>query len=157
MSLFQARIHSLESLQRVRVSTDDGNSSADYLEDRRIITNAFSVTTPYRVGFRCFQGELSTVLNSLAAARDFVVVKTMLVENTAEYAVASADQTTNAPPPTAPTMTPGGQPLPAKKGVPVVPAKAVVFPVVLDNKPIKVTMLIEIVRPLKLAAVKPAN
>jgi hypothetical protein len=149
-SLFQARIHSLESLQRVRVSSDDGTSATDYLDDRRIITNSFSITTPYKVGFRCFQSELSAVLNSLATSKDFVVVKTMTVESTGDSASAGGDvvKPPDNPPPPPP---PAGNPPPGKKGQPLIPGKSV-FPVVLDAKPIRVTMLIEVVRPLKKAS-----
>lgn len=147
-SLFQAKIHSLESLQRVRVSSDDGNSATDYLDDRRIITNAFSITTPYKISFRCLQGELSAVLNSLATCKDFIVVKTMEVLSTAEYAAVSAE-----PKPPEEPMTPTAPKQPGKKATPV-PVKPV-LPVVLDQKPVKVTMLIEIVRPYKPAAAAP--
>ena len=73
--LFAARVNSLDSIQRVRVSDDDvAGSQSDYISDPAI-TNELAILTPYAVTFRCFTPELAAVLAGFAASPYGFIVK----------------------------------------------------------------------------------
>jgi hypothetical protein len=74
--LFEARINSLESLQRVHVSDTDVGLATDYLE-ARITTNASQtqIITPYKITFRGFSREIAAVLGGLARSSNCFIVK----------------------------------------------------------------------------------
>lgn len=73
--LFAARVNSLDSLQRVRVSDDDiAGSQSDYIADPAI-TNDLAVLTPYAITFRSFTPELAAVLAGFAASPHGFIVK----------------------------------------------------------------------------------
>ena len=73
--LFAARVNSLDSIQRVRVSDDDvAGSQSDYIADPAI-TNDLAVLTPYAVTFRSFTRELEVVLAGFAASPNGFIVK----------------------------------------------------------------------------------
>ena len=78
--LFQAKINSLDSLRRERVSEDDDKGpQTDYLPDKSV-TNELAVLTPYEVTFRCFSSELASVLAGFASSPYGLIVKTINVE-----------------------------------------------------------------------------
>lgn len=73
--LFAARVNSLDSIQRVRVSDDDlAGSQSDYIADI-VLTNELAVLTPYAVTFRSFTPELAAVLAGFAASPNGFIVK----------------------------------------------------------------------------------
>jgi hypothetical protein len=76
--LYQAKVNSIESFQRIRVSgTDD---SSDYLDASKV-TNGLLIATPYQVTFQCFGRELANVLESLAQSSNCYIVKTLSVQH----------------------------------------------------------------------------
>ena len=88
--LFQAKINSLDSIRRERVSEDDQKASAtDYISDTST-TNDLAVLTPYEVVFRGFSTELAAVLSGFASSPYGIVVKTINVEQAP--AVTSTEQ-----------------------------------------------------------------
>lgn len=73
--LFAARVNSLDSIQRMRVSDDDiAGSQTDYIADAGT-TNDTVITTPYAVTFRSFTPELAAVLAGFAASPNGFIVK----------------------------------------------------------------------------------
>jgi hypothetical protein len=79
--LFQAKVNSLDSLRRERVSDDDlRGPQTDYLAETSV-TNELAVMSPYEVTFRCFSSELAAVLAGFASAPCGLLVKTINVES----------------------------------------------------------------------------
>lgn len=73
--LFAARVNSLDSIQRVRVSEDDvAGAQADYIAEGGT-TNDMVITTPYAITFRSFTPELAAVLAGFAASPNGFIVK----------------------------------------------------------------------------------
>ncbi len=170
--LFDAKINSLEFLRREVVSTDDLNAP-DYLSpDQKTISTPLADLTPYRVTFQCFSTELASVLSGLAASPYALIVKSVNVEPasptsmaagvpggfgspTAGFAPGGPGFAPNpggfggpprggmpnqfAPNPNYPT--PGFQPTPAS--APARPGAPAVF---LNEKPLRVSLLIEVVK-----------
>jgi hypothetical protein len=78
--LFQARINALDGLRRERISSDDTSGPAtDYVSDNST-TNALAILTPYELTFRCFSPELAAVLAGFASSPCGFIVKTINVE-----------------------------------------------------------------------------
>ena len=105
--LLHAKINSLESLRRERVSDDDlKGPQTDYLPDKSV-TNDLAVLSPYEVTFYCFSSELAAVLAGFASSPCGLLVKTINVEPAPAAAasepsaapVASTTPTYTAPPP----------------------------------------------------------
>lgn len=157
--LFDAKIHGLESIQRVPTQIDKAGNM-DCLRDDQVQTNAFSISVPYRLSFRCFTAELSGVLNGLAQSPHFIVVKTAEVQ--------SLDGSQAPPPAMPPGMmmpppgAPGAPPVPAVPKAPVpgapkaMPGKGVApgppkssLVTVLDERPLKVSLLVHFIKPYK--------
>jgi len=78
--LFAARVNSLDSIQRLRISDSDASGpQSDYLDDHAV-TNELAVLTPYVVTFRSFTPEISQVLANLAASKNGFIVKSLSVQ-----------------------------------------------------------------------------
>ena len=78
--LNRAKINSLDSIRRERVSADDLNGPVtDYLNVPGV-TNDLAVMTPYEISFRCFSPELAEVISGLASSPHSLIVKTVNVE-----------------------------------------------------------------------------
>lgn len=78
--LNDAKINSLDSVRRERVSEDDKSGPAtDYL-DQTSVTNELAVSAPYEVTFRCFTPELAAVLAGFANSPYGLIVKAVNVE-----------------------------------------------------------------------------
>jgi hypothetical protein len=153
--LFQAKINSLEGIRRERVSSDDlAGPPTDYLDPTVIsVTNDLAVLTPYEVTFKCFSAEIAAVLSGFANQPYGLVVKTLNVEPGAGMPGAGTDANAATPggypggyPPGA--YPPGAYPPGAQPGaVPgAAPATRGGPPTVLDEKQLKVTMTIEVVK-----------
>jgi len=128
--LFQAKINSLDSIRRSRVSPDDVEM-ADYI-DRPSVTNDLAVITPYEITFRCFSTELAGVLGGLANSTHCFIVKTAVVEPAGAATGGGTaggarpdDASANSP---SPVLFRGG------------------LPTVLNEHPLKVTLLVELVK-----------
>jgi len=131
-TLYAARVSSLDGVQRER--TDDdlslaqvGGGQPDYV-DSIAVTNANLVITPYQVTFRCFTPELGGVLSSFANQSHTIIVKTLSIQ--------PEDMVNNAE---------GGM-MPGLERTTVAPRSG--LPVVIDEKKLKVTILLDFVKML---------
>jgi hypothetical protein len=171
--LNKAKINSLDQFRRERVSADDQSGpQTDYL-DGHSQTNELAVLSPYEITFRCFSPELASVLSGFANSPHGIVVKSINVEPAA--VVVSSDQppvfmavpTPFTPPPPVPNYRSEGDafrqryglgskdsyrptPTPAPAYAPqLIAAPSKTGPkTVLDEKQLKVVMMIQIVKPL---------
>lgn len=76
--LFDAKVHSLDALKRVRAYAEETTSATDYLDGKIVVTNAVgAVITPYLVAFKGFSSELNAVLEGFQESPIFYVVKTL--------------------------------------------------------------------------------
>jgi hypothetical protein len=171
--LFAAKVNSLDNLRRERVSDDDlKGPQTDYLSDKSV-TNELAVLSPYELSFRCFSSELAAVLAGFASSPcGMIIVKAINVESAP--AVAASNEPApppmayaNPPPPrAAPTPRPednfaarygmrGGRPRPSPQPAQVYaqppptapPANKGGLPLVLDEKQLKVTLMLNVVKP----------
>jgi hypothetical protein len=80
--LFAAKVNSLDNLRRERVSDDDlKGPQTDYLSEKSV-TNELALLSPYEVTFRCFSSELAAVLAGFASSPcGMMIVKTINVES----------------------------------------------------------------------------
>jgi hypothetical protein len=78
--LFAAKINWLDFIRRERVSKDDSSGPlTDYLEHKSV-TNQLAVISPYEITFRCFTPELALVLSGFASSANAMIIKTINVE-----------------------------------------------------------------------------
>jgi hypothetical protein len=159
--LYQAKINGLEGIRRVPVSPDDPPGTPDYLSTT-IVTNDISITTPYEVTFRSFSGELGAVMNGILQSTNCLIVKTLTVEPSKFVANADGQQAGPVPGYPVPGAVPdrfasrylnapaegpvprGVQPAPtAVPGRTAVSTAPVVF---LSEKPLRITLLIDVVK-----------
>ena len=109
--LFQAKINSLDSLRRERVSDDDlRGPQTDYLAERSV-TNELAVMSPYEVTFRCFSSELASVLAGFGSAPCALLIKSINVES-----------------------APAGPPVPEQYAPPTMPATPMAQPYVAPRR-----------------------
>lgn len=153
--LFDAKINSLESIRREIVSTND-TYAADYLTDQKTVSTPLADLTPYRVNFHCFSAELAAVLGKLAGSPNGFIVKAINVEPaapTAPLEVGMGGQP--APTYTPTTISPGFNPDGPRRspGAIVAPQVAVTTArttgptTFLNEHPLKVTLLVEVIKP----------
>jgi hypothetical protein len=174
--LFAAKVNSLDGLRRERSSPDDATGpESDYL-DQKSVTNLLSVMSPYELTFRCFSPELASVLSGFASSPYGLVVKTINVEHAPAVTEEIAANQPAVPPQQAyvqlpqPTQqqlqreaeirraqryaSPGGDPYSRRPPPPmqpqfVAPAPAPVktgLQTVLDEKQLRVTVMLEVVK-----------
>ncbi len=149
--LFRSKVHSLDTLRRVRAYPDEPAGSADYIDGSSIVTNNTAggdvVITPYDLSFRGFTAELSSVLQELSKSKVFFNVKRLSV------------QALEVPPPVEvlpPSPTPGRPgPAPQRGKAPATTAEPV-FQTVMDEKPLRILMSLEVVKLLPAAPAAPA-
>lgn len=95
--LIAAKINSLESIQRERVSPDDmAGPATDYL-DQQSQTNELAIISPYQVTFRSFTPELALVLSGFAGSSRGIILKSLNVEPSVDVFDPNAVTTTAAP------------------------------------------------------------
>jgi hypothetical protein len=103
--LFAARVNSLDSIQRVRVSDDDtAGPQSDYIDDQPVTTD-LAVATPYVITFRAFSPEVGEVLANFASSPHGFIVKGINVQ---PAGAASAAGSASAQPAT-PVLPPPGR------------------------------------------------
>lgn len=143
--LFAAKINALDSIRRVRVSPDD-KDVPDYTE-LPARTNVMAVLTPYEVTFRCFSSELAQVLTGFAYSPHGFIVKTIATDPVTANAPTVDPATGASPGVPAYPGTPGFSPGPAYPGAApsVAPGKGG-LPTVLNERPLRVTMVVEVVK-----------
>lgn len=151
--LFYAKINALDNIQRERVSPDDASGpQSDYLDATHVsVTNELAVLTPYQVTFRCFSSELAGALAGFANRPNGIIVKTINVEPV------TGSSATGMPAGMPGEVREGGYPLNTFQpgtpmpGQPGAPTTATTvgkggLPIVLDEKPLRVTMVVEMVK-----------
>ena len=150
--LFAAKINALDSVRRVRVSADD-KEVPDYTE-LPARTNEMAVLTPYEVTFRCFSSELAQVLTGFAYSPHGFIVKTVSIDPASALAVTPEAQAAGPAinsrffgPPGLYRGVLGTQEAPMVQPVaPVTPAVRGGLQTVLNERPLRVTMVIEVVK-----------
>ncbi|MEW6159485.1 MAG: hypothetical protein AB1813_18815, partial [Verrucomicrobiota bacterium] len=160
--LFSAKINSLIGMKRVPIADEANTGSQDFLGSK-IVTNEWAVVTPYEITFQGFSGELAAVLEGLGKHTQAFLVRNTVVERGTAQEDPSQLQTQVMPymtyPGTSPSMIPndalqrryGGSRYGPRTMLPQ-PAAPVIAPrpvarttVVLDEKPLKFILSIEVV------------
>lgn len=156
--LFNAKIHSLIALKRTGVGTNDTAGSVDILP-KKVTSNtvAGAVAYPYEMSFQCFSTELGAVLTGFLTSPQNYIVKTINVERGTALEPAAAAPVAAAPPGGMdPTLArrygmsrygAGPQPAPV-----AAPAPTRVGETVLDEKPLRITIGLEVVKLASAAA-----
>jgi hypothetical protein len=106
--MFNAKIHSLDTIRRPPVLKDEGSGS-DYLT-KKAVTNEWVVRAPYDLSIRCFSSELAAVIRGLAALDQCIAIKTLNVETTTLPQTSTPGQSTMImpmPTPASPEGMPG--------------------------------------------------
>jgi hypothetical protein len=149
-ALFDSKIHALESIRRTPVNTNDISPPSNYLA-KKVQTNSVTgaAVFPYEVTFQCFSAELANVLEALANSTAVYLVKSVNIERgSAEgismSAVASAPGAGGMSPALANRYGMGnryGGAQAATASSPTRPGDPV-----LDDKPLRVTLNIEVIK-----------
>jgi hypothetical protein len=151
-ALFQAKVNSLDSIQRERVSADDtAGPQTDYLLSKST-TNSLAVLTPYELTFRGFSSELAAVLASLASSPHCLIVKTINVES--PQAGGGAGEAAGAMTGRAEVEEGMGRGIPGRTTpyappaypAPMPPGVKGGLPTVLDERLLKITLALEVVK-----------
>jgi hypothetical protein len=159
--LFAARVNALDGIRRERVATHDveAQQSTDYL-DKLTVTNDVALLSPYEVSVRCFSSEIAALLSGFASSPNGLIVRAINVEPAVlggDLGVPGAATPMYVPQPVyQPQLTPrrmfseegGYRPPTAAAPVyaPAAPASKGGLPTLLDEKQLKVTLLIEVVK-----------
>ena len=150
-TLIQSKINKLEGIKRARVCSDDSQSPTEY-HQLRVITNpgTGAVSSPYEITFQCFSAELASVMESLMKSPHGFLIKTLMIETNAAAAVtltAPAPAPFAAVAPVVPAHPGGRSPLPRfVAGGPAQPPPQTGLVTVLNERPFRVTMLIDVVK-----------
>jgi len=140
--LIKAKVNSLDSIQRSRVSPDDdAGPQTDYIQ-LAAVTNNLAVLKPYQITFRSFSYEIAQVLAGFANSPHGFIVRGINVEPAPATAL---EQPGTAPggaasPPVAtprPATAPGYAATPGARGG---------SQTVLNEKQLRVTLLVQVVR-----------
>lgn len=164
--LFDAKIHSVESIRRTPVNTNDITPPTNYLT-KKPQTNAVTgaVVYPYELIFQCFSSELGSVLAGLVNAKQAYVLKSINVErgnaDASSPAVAAAPMAGGMSAALMARYGMGNSALASRYGLPSAPsAQPATKPgePVLDDKPLRITLGVEVVKipPTPAAAPAPA-
>jgi hypothetical protein len=130
---FGARVNSLDSVQRLRVSDDDTSGpQSDYI-DETLQPNNQAVLTPYQITFRAFSSEIAQVLVGFENSPHGFIVKGINVQP----AAGNADTTSMALPPSEMAATLASAVSTGKGGLQTV----------LKEQLLRVTIEVEIVKP----------
>ena len=78
--IFKAKAHSIESIRRVPIAREDTGQS-DYI-DKKAVTNALEIHMPYEFTFRSFSPELGAVVDGLARSSNCFLIKSLNAETT---------------------------------------------------------------------------
>ena len=152
--LIQSKINKLDGIKRARVCSDDSQSPTEY-HQLHVITNPATgaVCSPYEISFQCFSAELASVMETLVKSPHGFLVKTLAVETNAAPPVTLTAPAPVPFTPVAPTVPsaavrtqPGGRFVPSGVAQPP-PQTGLVS--VLNERPFRVTMLIDVVKASK--------
>ncbi len=143
-NLFEAKIHTLESIRRTPVSTNDITPTGNYLA-KKVTTNSVTgaAVFPYEVTFQCFSSELANVLASLANSEAVYIVKSINVERgsiESESPAAGAPSGMN-------QVLANRYGIGGRSGAPPPPVAATrPGEAILDDKPLRVTVNIDVIK-----------
>jgi hypothetical protein len=168
--LFEAKVVGLLGLRRVAVATEDSGSQ-DYLSNKPV-TNEYAIVTPYEVSFQGFSTELASVMEGLIRSKTCYVIRNVSVERGDATTVHEAVASPYGNAPYNPSRDPryglnpaqrygpqGGEGRRYSPPPPVVPNPVPARPsgkgYFLDEKALKVTLMLDVVK-LK-PSVKPAK
>jgi hypothetical protein len=152
--LFASKIHSLLHIKRSAIGTNEPAGSGDILS-KKVSTNTVigAGIHPYEVQFQCFSSELGDVLTRFVGASNAYVLKTLNVDRPSSDGSDSAEAAPVNPASSMMAMMsryglrPGMGTMPLAPGNPAAPAPSgKVGDIVLEQKPIKVTLGFEVVR-----------
>ncbi|MFO1476981.1 MAG: Amuc_1100 family pilus-like protein [Verrucomicrobiota bacterium] len=145
--LFQAKINSLDALRRARVSADDAKGPVSDFTDGVSTTNALAVITPYEIVFHSFTPELAAVLSGFANDPHCMIVRALNIEPGAMDSSPATSPDLSAGSGFGAAPIPGGPPGGFAPAAPAAPAASKGgMTTVLDEKQLKVTMVIDIVK-----------
>lgn len=161
--LFAARVNAIDSIRREKVSVHDTEAqmTTDYL-DHTTITNEIALLSPYEISFRGFSPEIAAVLAGFANAPYGFVVRAVNVEHSggAGAGVLATGYGEMAPVGNPYNPNPYGNtrrafaeegfapPAPVAPAPGTAPAGRGGLQTLLDEKQLKVTMLVEVVKPV---------
>lgn len=79
--LFAARVNALDNIRREKVSMHDveAQQSTDYL-DRTTVTNEVALLSSYEISIRCFSSEIAAILSGFASSPHGLIVRAINVE-----------------------------------------------------------------------------
>lgn len=163
--LFAARINALDSIRREKVSLHDAEAqqSTDYL-DKVTVTNEVALISPYEISVRCFSSEIAGVLAGFASSPHGLIVRAINVEPAVlgggEMGAPGVAPTVFVPQPVFQPPPPGRRLIgedeatfrpppvvaPPTAYAPAAPASRGGLPTLLDEKQLKVTLLVEVVK-----------
>ncbi|MEO8428611.1 MAG: hypothetical protein ABI651_16045 [Verrucomicrobiota bacterium] len=78
--IFKAKVHSIENVRRVPIAREDTGQS-DYI-DKKAVTNALEIHMPYEFTFRSFSAEFGAVVEGLARSSHCFLIKSLNAETT---------------------------------------------------------------------------
>jgi hypothetical protein len=147
-TLFESKIHALESIRRTPVNTNDISPPSNYLA-KKVQTNSMTgaAVFPYEITFQCFSAECANVLEALANSKAVYLVKSVNIERGSAEGISASSSAA----PVAGGMNQvlanrygmgnrfGGAP--AAAAAPTRPGEAI-----LDDKPLRVTLNIEVIK-----------
>lgn len=144
-TLFESRVHKLESFKRVRVSVLDPGQGPQYLDKavNPAAYNGIATVTPYEITFVGFATELASVLEKLQQSKVFVAVKLVNLDTIKTGPVSAPP-----PPPSASTNSAAASPAAATKGKAKAPdtstpAREEKY---LYEQPLRIILYIEVIR-----------
>jgi len=163
-TLFESRIHALDGIQRVPAYRGDPATSS-FLTDLMVrtnltTTNGVIISTPYRFTFRGFSTELAEVMNRFAKKPGFWAVRKLDVSTVGAQQIQNRQAPMGMLDPSMlmeagldPSQLLRGQMAPAvaRPAAGGRPATRSPFTTVLNEKPLQVTMILDVVKLLPLA------
>ena len=78
--IFKAKVHSIENIRRVPIAREDTGQN-DYI-DKKAVTNALEIHMPYEFTFRSFSPEFGGVVEGLARSPHCFLIKSLNAETT---------------------------------------------------------------------------
>lgn len=81
--MYAAKVHDISGIKRVSAGTDD-TGVGDYITDKKMTTNDFTIHAPYEVSFQGFTTELERTLEGLVKSKRTFVVKNIVAEKAQE-------------------------------------------------------------------------
>jgi hypothetical protein len=161
--VFQSKVNALDAVQRSPVDPKD-TAPGEFLSGSIMTNQAGTTFAPYMISFRCFSSDLASVIERFSRATNCIIVKTINVSPaTVALPAGSPNQPTQraaryyAPQPVIRPEEFYAERRSGKGGVPVAPTAVTPAPrtavaatqtsiTVLAEKPLQVTLLLEVVR-----------